>query len=269
MCGPSDVEGWVQMDGMENSKGRIGVRHQASRATSGPDHAMATAAMNEAVREGGHDGRPMWRRVATAGLVTAVALLGGCASYVTSNVTAFQDWRGSDAQRTYTFQADAAREDDLELRSYEKLVDETLSTYGFSQVPKGKAHYAVTLAFGQRETTGYAPQAIYPGGPFGYDPIWRGRRGWGVGPYWGAPPTIVNLPYAAGLSQLTIRINSLPDGKEVYKVTAQHVGDPTPLPIVMPYLVRSALFDFPMPNGTVRTVKLPADRRNPATNAGL
>ncbi|WP_347554812.1 DUF4136 domain-containing protein [Robbsia sp. KACC 23696] len=215
--------------------------------------------------------RAVWRRVAGAGVLTGVALLGGCASYVTSNVTAFQDWRGSDAQRTYAFQADPAHQNDLEQSTYQSLVAETLSTYGFSQVPRAQAHYAVSVAFAQRQTTGYAPQAIYPGGPFGfgYDPVWRGRRGWGPGAYWAAQPTIVNLPYAASASELTIRIAALPDGKEVYKVTARHVGDQTPLPVVMPYLVRSALFDFPMPNGTVRDVKLPADRRNPATNAGL
>jgi hypothetical protein len=259
------MEGTVdhKMSGRTNGNTLYAMQHGV---TAGIDASSASVSVATGRGARSHTG---WRRAAGAGLVMVGALLGGCASYVTSNVTAFQDWRGSDAQRTYVFQTDPARQNDLEEASYETLVAQTLSTYGFTQVPRAQAHYAVNVAFGQRETTGYAPQAIYPGGPFAYDPVWRGRRGWGPSPFWAAPPTIVSLPYAASVSELTIRIKTLDDGKEVYKVTARHVGDATPLPVVMPFLVRSALFDFPMPNGTVRNVKLPADRHNPATNAGM
>ncbi len=40
------------------------------------------------------------RRVAGMAASAAVLMLGGCASYVTTKVTAFQDWHASDADKT-------------------------------------------------------------------------------------------------------------------------------------------------------------------------
>lgn len=185
-------------------------------------------------------------------------LLTGCASYVTSSVTAFQDWNGSDRDRTYAFDHTPSQQNDLEQRAYEQLVDNELSTYGFKLTPIAQARYAVNIAFGQHETTGYAPQAAYGYGGWGGG--WgRGGYGWGYGPWWGPPP-IVDMPYPAYASQLTIRIQERASGREVYKVTARNVGDESALPRVMPYLVRSALFDFPMPNGTTRNVRVNVDK---------
>jgi hypothetical protein len=49
-------------------------------------------------------------------------------------------------------------------------------------------------------------------------------------------------------------------GREVYKVTAVNSTDDASLYHAMPYLARSALADFPLGNGTVRTVTLPVDK---------
>ncbi len=196
--------------------------------------------------------------------VVAVALT-GCASYVSSNVTAFQDWQGSDRERTYTFDRGPEQQNDLEEQAYEQLVSQELSLYGFQPTPAARAHYAVNLAYGQRDTTGYMPQVAYGydyGGFGGWGPGWGGgwgRHGWGPDP-WGAPPQVVNVPYAAFASMLMIRIKDLQSGREVYKVSVRHVGEQVPLPVVMPYLVRSALFTFPMENGATREVKLPVDK---------
>ena len=55
-------------------------------------------------------------------------------------------------------------------------------------------------------------------------------------------------------------------GRETYKVTAVNsTGDPS-LYQAMPYLVRSALANFPLGNGTVRTVTLPVDQHGGISN---
>jgi hypothetical protein len=198
------------------------------------------------------------RRALLACVASGAVMLTGCASYVSSNVTAFQDWKGSDSERSYVFERSPAQQNDLEQRAYERLVGNELSTYGFRLTNRAAAHYAVRLAYGQRETTGYAPQAVPLYAYGGWGGGWG--RGWGYGPWWGPPP-IVDMPYAAVESQLVIRINDLASGQEVYKVTSRNVGDDPSLPRVMPYLVRSALFDFPMPNGTTRDIRINVDKQ--------
>ncbi|MCY0388660.1 DUF4136 domain-containing protein [Robbsia sp. Bb-Pol-6] len=222
-------------------------------------------------------------------LAVVTIALSGCANYLSANVTAFQDWQGSDRDRTYTFERTPAQENDLEQAAYEGLVDRELSTYGFRRVApppeqtgaKGgaggtggtgaAAHYGVSLTYGQRDTVAYAPQFLDYGG-WGFGGPWGGGRGaWAgrggaFGAGWGTAP-IVDVPYAASASQLTLRIRERPSGREVYKVSVRYDGERTALPVVMPYLVRGALFDFPMPNGTSREVRIPLGKRHAsATN---
>ncbi|MFP3434366.1 DUF4136 domain-containing protein, partial [Paraburkholderia sp. SIMBA_061] len=56
---------------------------------------------------------------------------------------------------------------------------------------------------------------------------------------------------------LGVRITERATGKEVYNVTARNSGGESSLVRAMPYLARSALADFPLGNGVVRTVKIP------------
>ncbi|MGN6666438.1 MAG: DUF4136 domain-containing protein, partial [Trinickia sp.] len=60
---------------------------------------------------------------------------------------------------------------------------------------------------------------------------------------------------------LAIRITERASGKEVYNVTARNTDEESSLVRAMPYLVRSALADFPLGNGTVRTVRVRYDKR--------
>ena len=69
---------------------------------------------------------------------------------------------------------------------------------------------------------------------------------------------------------LGIRITERATGKEVYNVSARTTGDNGTLLYAMPFLARSALADFPLSNGAVRSVRLPVDKRGgpaaPAAN---
>jgi hypothetical protein len=75
------------------------------------------------------------------------------------------------------------------------------------------------------------------------------------------PPPYVDQLYAIFMHGLTIRFTDRASGREVYKVTATTTGGSPSLVLAMPYLVRSALADFPLENGTTRVVRLPADLR--------
>ncbi|SDV51112.1 DUF4136 domain-containing protein [Chitinasiproducens palmae] len=194
-----------------------------------------------------------------------LALLSGCASYVTSDVTAFQNWSAGDADKRFAF--DPRQSNDLETNTYQRLVQEELSPHGFRLTPLAEAAYLVTLSYGTRPTTVMVPQVVSSpwGPPIGWGP-WGGwgPRPFGWGPWGGWGPPVIDTPYPATDAFLTVKISQQNDGREVYRVTARHVGDDGSLPRLMPYLVRSALGDFPLPNGTVREVRI--DRQK---NAGV
>ncbi|WP_254067519.1 DUF4136 domain-containing protein [Burkholderia sp. L27(2015)] len=209
--------------------------------------------------------------LAGAGLVL---LLTGCTSYVTTNVTAFQNWSASDTDRSYTFLR-TAQHSDLEESSYEYMVDNALSAYGFQLVEASRAHYGVALAYGVRNDTTVVPQPVF------YDtwqgPVWYGGyggfRGYGYGGF-GPPPfgvmgpvAYVNQAYPSFVKGLSIQIVDQKTHAEVYKVNASTTGPDPELLLAMPYLVRSALNNFPMPNGTVIHVSLPVGANGPAPAA--
>jgi hypothetical protein len=53
-------------------------------------------------------------------------------------------------------------------------------------------------------------------------------------------------------------------GKEVYRVTSSAQVDDPSLLHAMPFLIRGALADFPLANGTVRRVRVPIDENGTA-----
>ncbi|HEX7911119.1 MAG TPA: DUF4136 domain-containing protein [Paraburkholderia sp.] len=204
-----------------------------------------------------------WTRRATLLLAALTALLSGCTTYVTTQVTAFSDWSGNDASRTYAFTRAADQQNNLELTTYERFVANELGTHAFREVDKGQAHYLVGLSYGIRsdmvtvaEPVYYNPwPAPYWGRPF--DP-------WGPwGPF---PTTYVNQTYPIFTHLLGVRITERATGKEVYNVTARNSGAESSLVRAMPYLARSALADFPLGNGVVRTVQIPLDKNGGASN---
>jgi hypothetical protein len=200
-----------------------------------------------------------WTRRATLLLASLAVLLSGCTTYVTTQVTAFSDWSGNDATRTYAFTRAADQQNNLELSTYERVVANELATHAFRQVDAAQARYLVGLSYGIRsdmvtvaEPVYYNPwPAPYWGRPF--DP-------WGPwGPYGPFPNAYVNQSYPIFTHLLGVRITERATGKEVYNVTARNSGAESSLVRAMPYLARSAMSDFPMGNGVVRTVKLPVD----------
>lgn len=204
-----------------------------------------------------------WTRHATLLLATLTVLLSGCTTYVTTQVTAFSDWSGNDATRTYAFTRAADQQNNLELTTYERIVANELAMHAFRQVDSAQARYLVGLSYGTRSDMVTVAQPVY------YNP-------WPA-PYWGRPfdpwgpwgpfPTAyVNQSYPIFTHLLGVRITERATGKEVYNVTARNSGDESSLVRAMPYLARSALADFPLGNGVVKTVKIPLDKNGGASN---
>jgi hypothetical protein len=197
------------------------------------------------------------RRMAMPVLAICALWLAGCTTYVTTQVTAFSEWSGSDAARTFAFTRSPVQQNSIEQATYEQLVANELETYSFRQVPSGQAHYLVALGYSTEGETRTVTQPVYYGGPWP-GPYWRPFDPWGpFGPY---PSGYISQTYPVFTHTLGIRITERASGKEVYNVTARTTDEVSSLVPAMPYLVRSALADFPLRNGVVRTVRIPLDK---------
>lgn len=199
----------------------------------------------------------MWRAVVPA-TAAVTALLSGCTTYVSTQVTAFSNWSGSDATRTYAFARTAAQQNSIEQATYEQLVANELEADAFRQVPDAQAHYRVGLSYSTHGDTVTVTQPVFYGNPWP-GPYWRPLNPWGpFGPF---PPDYVTQSYPVFRHTLGIRITERASGKEVYNVTARNTSEDRSLVHAMPYLARSALADFPLGNGVVRTVRIRHDKR--------
>jgi hypothetical protein len=198
------------------------------------------------------------KSVLTLAAVLAGLSLTGCASYVTSNVAAFAAWNDASGARTYAYRRSPAERDSIEEQTYERLVDAELARYGFRRVPPERARYLVSLAYGVSTRTVVVNQPVF------YDP-WTAPWGpWG-GPFFpgwypAGPAGYVPQAYPEAVRRLSVRIVQRDTGQERYQVTATNAGGNAPLVMAMPYLVRSALADFPLQNGTVRRVRVPFEK---------
>jgi Domain of unknown function (DUF4136) len=204
-----------------------------------------------------------WTRRVALVFVALTVLLSGCTTYVTTQVTAFSDWSGSDATRAYAFTRRPDQQNNLELSAYERIVANELALHSFREVAHGDAHYLVELAYGTRSDLVSVAQPVY------YNP-WPGPY-WGRpfdpwGPWGPFPATYVTDTYPVFTHLLGIRITERVSGREVYNVTARNVGEESSLVRAMPYLARSALTDFPLANGAVHTVKIPLGGGGAQTN---
>src|ERR1700761_1852111 len=205
-----------------------------------------------------------WTRRATL-IAALTVLLSGCTTYVTTQVTAFSDWSGTDASRTYAFTRAADQQNNLELSMYERFVGSELATHAFRQVDAAQARYLVGLSYGIRSDMVTVSEPVY------YNPWPAPYWGWGRpfdpwGPWGGYSTTYVNQSYPIFTHLLGVRITDRASGKEVYNVTARNTGGESSLVRAMPYLARSALADFPLGNGVVHTVKIPVGQSGGASN---
>ncbi len=199
----------------------------------------------------------MGKRWALATLAVVSVLLAGCASTVTSQVTAFGDAPGFDGPRTYALVRTPEQQNNQEHATYEQWLRTRLAGDGFSERSSSSAHYLVGMSYGITQQIMRVAEPVYdpmfgpgPWGPWG---PW-GRPWGGYGYPFGAPPAYVQRDYSYGLAGLQLRFTDRASGKEVYRVQANTSDAGTSLASAMPYLIDAALKQLPLPSG--RTINV-------------
>lgn len=196
-------------------------------------------------------------------MVLSSALLSGCASFVRSDVIAFNDWPADLQVKTYVFERKPTQENNLEHQSYESLVRNELTRLGFSEVQSQRVailKVALDYHIDARDVRVVEPVLADPywyGHPF-YGPRWRGYYSPYYDPFWYPAPVTQyrEAQYQIFQRQLNLLITRIKDGKKLYEVTVNSDGGNGSMAFAMPYMVRSAFTDFPGRNGVPRRVNL-------------
>lgn len=205
-------------------------------------------------------------------LAAAAALLGGCAApTIRSDVTVFEQWPGDMRGAPYVFARNEAQNNDLEYRTYEKLVADELHRLGFVEAGPGnqaKLKVAIGYANAGRDVRVVQPVISDPFWPGPYYWPYYGRR-WHryyspfYDPFWYGPSTVSyqEQQFEVYTRQLRVTMADADTGKTVYDVMVNSQGRTGSLLKVMPYLVRSAFAEFPSKNGSTRQVELEMDKK--------
>jgi hypothetical protein len=201
------------------------------------------------------------------------ALLTGCATTITSDVTAFHAWPADLKDKSFVFAPAKEQEGSLEYRNYEQLIRAELLRLGFTDASAANAAaLKVSFAYGMQSGTVVVTQPMYD--PFWYGPGYPGWRGrgfgpWGPGPFydpfWGPPMQTTAFPVFQ--RRLHVTIARAAGDQKLYEVTVDSEGREATLPMAMPYMVRSAFSEFPGPSGVSRHVRLKLDKIAPAATA--
>ncbi|APD13586.1 hypothetical protein RO07_00615 [Pandoraea pulmonicola] len=188
--------------------------------------------------------------MATLALVSV--LLAGCASTVTSQVTAFGDSPGFDGPRTYALTRTAEQQNNQEHATYEQWLRARLAGDGFREQSSASAHYLIGMTYGISQQVMRVAEPVYdpmfapgPWGPWG---PWGRPWGWYGYPY-GAPPAYVQRDYPYAVAGLQLRFVDRASGKEVYRVQANTSDAGPSLASAMPFLIDAALKQLPFPSG--------------------
>jgi hypothetical protein len=205
--------------------------------------------------------------VSTA-LAALALLLGGCATTIRSDVTAFHQWPAQLTDKSYVFEAPPPQDDTLELRSYQNLVRAQLGKLGFQEAgPASTPALKVSMRF----TTTLVPvrvvQAIdpfyYPPTRLGYGYPYHRRGYWGGGmyspfydPFWGGIPGYEVSIRDTYRRELQVAIRSASDNRRLFDVTVHNNSTVRSTAAMMPALVQSAFEGFPGPSGVPRRVEL-------------
>lgn len=210
-----------------------------------------------------------YRRFQWLALLAMALLLSGCASTFNSKVTTFHDWTTGAApgERTYQFAPTPAQTNDLEYKNYEDLLRLELGGWGFTEAINSHPKFLISANYKVDSRTEKIRETRPD--PFMYSPFYGygGFYGGGYGrrrPFFYYPPPVAYQSIERDVQVFTKRLTltifdagaqkSL--GKKRYEVTAVNESGREDLAPAMPYLIRSALSDFPGNNGQVRDVRI-------------
>ena len=204
------------------------------------------------------------------GVLVLVALLSGCASPIIARVSSFQQWPSEVAGGSFGFLAPVDHTRELEQASYANLVAVELVKQGLQPAAIGQeARILVDMSVtSQLDNRSYS-RPIYQD-QYVFRPGFRDAAGRIYPGYWMPDPF---GPRYVGNQQLmqTVQVSHLrlrlldtqgPAGsspRTVFESNATHEGGPSPLPSVVPYLVRAVFEGFPGANGRTQVVRFKAD----------
>ncbi|MEJ3959050.1 DUF4136 domain-containing protein [Brachymonas sp. G13] len=248
--------------------------------------------MTQSVHTDSHQTVAAARRPLTAiALAAGVALLAGCSTTFSTQVTNFNQWPQHTRGATYTIvqnpQPGTLELSELERQTYENQLSRALQAQGLVPAARPEsarleADMGVTL---KREIIEYTrpvyrdmPWWGWPGYNFGpgFGP-WDHWEDGGLGGAWGGmylTEQLVRQPLHTYSLKVRIRDRAQQQGSAaapaVFESTAQYAGNPVQLPSLMPYLMQSAFDGFPGQNGQTRKIEFDADtgaRRLPTGQA--
>lgn len=203
-------------------------------------------------------------------MLTMSLLISGCATTFTSQVSVFHEWPDTTPDKSYIFERAPGQENNPEHKIYEEMLRNRLQNLGFKEVNVGatpalkvEMQYATTL----REI-----QLSPLWQPVMYDPYWRLHFSRGIyHPYfsaypyywgwWGYPRGWVDVSVRSTyLHQLEIRISEMTSAKKLADIKVSSEQFNPEIASYMPYLIESALKDFPGKNGSTSKVELKLEK---------
>ncbi len=203
-----------------------------------------------------------------AGIAVVAALLGACASPITTQVTSFNQWPTDVAGSTFSYvsRVDSARV--LEQSTYEGLVQAELEKRGLRRAAAGQVgRIQVDVGTSSRSEDKTYLQPVYQEN-YVYWPGYRDSMGrifpgvWAPDPF--GPRYVGDRQINTTLQTTTLQLRLL-DSKgsaadkprTVFESRAIFEGEGRQdnLPVVVPYLVRAVFDNFPGQNGQVRVVR--------------
>jgi hypothetical protein len=193
------------------------------------------------------------------GALILVALLSGCASPITARVSSFQQWPADVAGASFGFLAPVDRTRELEQASYASLVAVELAKQGLQAAASGQpARILVDMSVSsQLENRSYS-RPVYQD-QYVYRPGFRDAAGRIYPGYWALDPFGPRYVGSLRLRLLDTQGSASGSPRTVFESNATHEGSPSPLPSVVPYLVRAVFEGFPGANGRVQVVRFKPD----------
>jgi len=190
-------------------------------------------------------------------LAVLTALLSGCASTISSEVTAFHQWPPASDSQMFVFSTPPEQEQSLEYQSYERLIQVQLERYGLHR-DEANAAGSLKVEFSASATgrdviiiETVLIDSFY--GTRWYGPGFSSRR-----PMWPSMPLARERErrYTVYQRQFKLKITDIQSQQTVYEGTVRSEGEEGNLVVVIPYLVESMFKDFPGQSGLPRIVKL-------------
>lgn len=198
------------------------------------------------------------RSIKCAVLLMLAALLGACATpTIRNDVQSFHQWPAGSVERTYQLRRLPAQEASLEHATYESLVRQELAAAGFVEAANGR--FVVTFDYSvQTRVTRVVEPPIFVSPSFWWGPGMY-RSGWGLSvgvpfAYPWYPPMTRDFTSSVRTVRLFMNDQTTTAAARVWEGTATSAGTNNDLVMVLPFMIRALLTDFPGQSGSSRRV---------------